>query len=77
VFKPLSAATTLDHSVLVLSWRSVINRTYEVRTASSLQYGFAQVVQAAIPATPPVNLSTVAVSEAAGGAIYRVAERGP
>jgi hypothetical protein len=77
VFKLLSAAPTPDHSALVLSWQSATKRTYEVRKASSLQGAFTQIVLAAIPATPPVNVSTVAISIATSGALYRVAVRAP
>lgn len=73
----LSAVATLDESALVLSWRSVSNRTYEVRQAARLRDGFTQVVQAAIPATPPVNVSTMAVSTVISGAFYRVAVQAP
>ena len=77
VFALLSATIMTDQSAVVLSWRSVSNRTYEVRQAASLADGFAQVAQAAIAATPPVNVATVAVSAAASGAFYRLAVRGP
>jgi hypothetical protein len=77
VFRFLSAIPNADGSALALSWRSVSGRTYEVRQAARLQDGFTQVVQAAIPATPPVNVSTVAVSTAVSGAFYRLAVSAP
>ena len=77
VFELLSAAATSDRSALVLSWSSVSNRIYEVRQAASLGAGFAEVVQGAIPATPPVNTATVAVATALSGAFYRVAVTAP
>ena len=77
VFALLSAVTTSDHAGVLLSWQSVSGRTYEVRKAARLGDGFTEVVQAAIPATPPVNVSTVAVSTAISGAFYRVAVRAP
>ena len=77
VFKLLSAVATPDRSALVLSWSSVSNRIYEVRQTASLGAGFTQVVQAAIPATPPVNTATVTVTIALSGAFYRVAVAAP
>ena len=77
VFRLLSAVPTADKSALVLSWSSVSNRTYEVRQAACLEDSFTQVVQAAITATPPVNMSSVAVSTAVSGACYRLAVRAP
>jgi len=77
VFALLSAAVTGDKGALVLSWRSVSGRTYAVQKAGRLEDGFTQVVQAAIAATPPVNVSTVAVSAALSGAFYRVTVQTP
>ena len=77
VFALLSAAVTGDKGALVLSWRSVSGRTYAVQKAGRLEDGFTQVVQAAIAATPPVNVSTVAVSAALSGAFYRVTVQAP
>jgi len=77
VFALLSAAVTEDKRALVLSWRSVSERTYTVQQAARLGDGFTQVVQAAISATPPVNVLTVAVSAALSGAFYRVAVQTP
>ncbi len=77
VFRLLSAVPTADRSALVLSWRSVSGRTYEVRQTARPEDGFTQVVQAAILATSPVNVSTVAVSTAVSGAFYRLAVRAP
>jgi hypothetical protein len=68
---------TEDEGSLVLSWRSAAGRTYAVQKAGHLEEGFTQVVQAAISATPPVNVSTVAVSSALSGAFYRVAVQAP
>jgi len=77
VFTFLSAATAPDKGALVLSWRSVAGRTYEVRATPGLPGSFAQVVVTSIPATPPVNVSTVAISAAVGSAYYRVAVCAP
>jgi len=77
VFKLLSAVRTADKTALVLSWLSVSNRTYEVREAPRPEDDFTQVIQAAISATPPVNLSTVVVSTAVSGTFYRLAVRAP
>ncbi len=77
VFALQSAVATPDRAALVLSWRSVAGRTYEVRQAARLQDDFTQAVQTAIPATPPMNVSTVAISAAVGGVFYRVAVKVP
>jgi hypothetical protein len=77
VFRLLSAVPTADKSALVLRWSSVSGRTYEVRQSPTIQGAFTQVVQTAIPATPPVNVSTVAVSTAASSVFYRLAVQEP
>ena len=75
VFRLLSAVPTPDKSGVVLSWSSASGRTYDVRQGATIQGAFTQVVQTAIPATPPVNVSTVAISSASSGAISRSPQR--
>jgi hypothetical protein len=77
VFRLLSAVLTADKTGVVLSWPGASGRTYEVRQAAAIPGAFTQVVQAAIPATPPVNVSTVAISSAGSGAFYRLTVRAP
>lgn len=77
VFKLLSASVTPAPAQLVLRWPSVCGRVYELRADTNVRWAFTQVVQANIAATPPLNVSTVAVAVAVREGFYRLAVRVP
>ncbi len=60
-----------DAAELVLQWASVAGKTYAVRRASDLSAGFVTLTNG-LPATPPVNVYTVTVEQAAGHVFYRI-----
>lgn len=68
---------TVDSQGLVLSWPSAPGRTYAIHSATSLEIGFTNVVQAGIAAIDPLNVVTVGVSALSGPAFYRITVEAP
>ena len=61
----------------MLSWPSAPGRTYAIHSATSLEIGFTNVVQAGISAIDPLNVVTVGVAALSGPAFYRITVEAP